>query len=395
MQLNMGEGKSSVIVPIVAASIANESCLVRVLVAKPQSRQMFHMLVSKLGGVMDRRIYHMPVSRGLKLENAEAEALERMCVECMEQGGVLLVQPEHILSLKLKCIESFIMKKKDVGCSLLRVLRFFEKYSRDIVDEGDENFSVNFELVYTVGVQRSIELSPHRWILVQRVLDILRREGPKLRQEFPHSIEVEEHQVGRIPRIRLLRVDAEKALFERIAEHICEIGIDTLQIFRQPKQMRQVIKRYILQPDLTQEDIAVVEDNGPAGFWTKNSAGPLLLLRGLLAGGVLGFCLGQKRWRVNYGPDPNRNPPTSLCVPYRGKDNPSLRSEFSHPDVIIILTSLRYYYAGFNEPDLFLALSHLVRSDQADMEYEEWVTDAPLLSSAYRQLVDVNLEDRH
>jgi hypothetical protein len=49
MQLNMGEGKSSVIVPIVAAALADGEQLVRVVVAKPQSNQMTHMLISKLG----------------------------------------------------------------------------------------------------------------------------------------------------------------------------------------------------------------------------------------------------------------------------------------------------------------------------------------------------------
>ena len=40
MQLNMGEGKSSVIIPIVAAALADASRLVRVIVAKPQSKRM-------------------------------------------------------------------------------------------------------------------------------------------------------------------------------------------------------------------------------------------------------------------------------------------------------------------------------------------------------------------
>lgn len=54
MQLNMGEGKSSVIVPIVVAALADCSKLVRVVVNKAQSRQMLHELVSKLGGLINR-----------------------------------------------------------------------------------------------------------------------------------------------------------------------------------------------------------------------------------------------------------------------------------------------------------------------------------------------------
>ncbi|GJC90040.1 hypothetical protein ColLi_12878 [Colletotrichum liriopes] len=113
MQLNMGEGKSSVIVPIVAAALADSSRLVRVVVAKPQSKQMLQMLESKLGGMLNRRIFHMPFSRALKVGPNEAGALGSVCRDCMESRGVLLVQPEHILSFQLMGIESDISGKMD------------------------------------------------------------------------------------------------------------------------------------------------------------------------------------------------------------------------------------------------------------------------------------------
>ncbi|KAH7127984.1 hypothetical protein B0J13DRAFT_627710 [Dactylonectria estremocensis] len=50
MQLSMGEGKSSVIVPIVATALGNGKQLVRVIVAKPQANQIHQMLLSKLAG---------------------------------------------------------------------------------------------------------------------------------------------------------------------------------------------------------------------------------------------------------------------------------------------------------------------------------------------------------
>lgn len=395
MQLNMGEGKSSVIVPIVAASLANGTCLVRVLVAKPQSRQMFQMLVSKLGGLLDRRVYHMPVSRSLKPGETEADEIERMCRECMAEGGVLLVQPEHILSLKLMCLECFISGQTMVGSSLLRTLEFFRTFSRDVVDESDENFSVKFELIYTIGVQRPLELSPERWIVIQQILDLVRRYAPGVKQMFPRSIEVDERRPGCFPRIRFLRDDAQQELFRRISTHIGDNGTGSLPLSRQPQRTRETVLTYALNPELTECQIAAVESKGQAGFWTDSTKGPLLLVRGLLAGGVLAFCFRQKRWRVNYGPDPTRNPPTKLSVPYRAKDSPAPRSEFSHPDIVITLTSLSYYYAGLGDDDLILALNHLVKSDQADTEYRAWVDDAPMLPHAYHHLVGLNLEDRH
>lgn len=182
MQLNMGEGKLLVIVPIVAADFANGSYLARVLVAKPQSRQMHQMLVSKPGGILNRQIYQLPISRSLQIDVAEANEIARMCCECMEQGGILLVQPEHILSLKLMCLESFITGKNELGKSILRTLELFKKSSRDIVDESDENFSVKFELIYTMGIQQHLELSPQRWMIIQEVLELFRKSAVEIKQ---------------------------------------------------------------------------------------------------------------------------------------------------------------------------------------------------------------------
>jgi hypothetical protein len=42
----------------------------------------------------------------------------------------------------------------DVGRSLLRTQHFFDRHSRDIVDESDGNSIVKFELVYTMGMCR-------------------------------------------------------------------------------------------------------------------------------------------------------------------------------------------------------------------------------------------------
>jgi len=100
MQLNMGERKSTFIVPAVAAALANGQNLVRVFVARPQSKQMFQMLVSKLGGLLGRRIYHMPISRSLRLGVPEAESFWAMYTECMESGGVLAAVKIHCIATK-------------------------------------------------------------------------------------------------------------------------------------------------------------------------------------------------------------------------------------------------------------------------------------------------------
>lgn len=81
-------------------------------------------------------------------------------------------------------------------------------------------------------------------------------------------------------------------------------------------------------------------------------------------------------------------------MPYRAKDSPSPRSEFSHPDVVIALTCLSYYYGGLSDEDMFTALGCLIEFDQSEVEYQAWVRDAHNLPNAFKQLQGTNLKDR-
>ncbi|KAI1076026.1 hypothetical protein F5B20DRAFT_594387 [Whalleya microplaca] len=391
MQLNMGEGKSSVIVPIVAAALATGSRLVRVVVAKAQSRQMHQMLVSKLGGLLNRRVYRMPFSRAMDIQLSQASAIRSLFEQCMESGGIMLVQPEHILSFKLMGLESMLTGKENIGRALLQGQQYLNTHSRDIVDESDENFSVKFELVYTMGTQQRLEHSPERWMQIHKVLEVMRKVILKVQSEFPGFVEVNSMSPGSFPRTRFLRPDAQKVILSRAVQHICSTGLHGFQIVRQSRKIRQGVWKYITKAELTTAEISRVENPRGAGIGVSQT---LLLLRGLVAGGVLAFAFGQMRWRVDYGLDPSRRPETQLAVPYRAKDNPSPRSEFSHPDVVCVLTSLSYYYGGLDDESILTAFEHLVRSEQAQVEYQVWVRDTENLPDAFKLLEGVNLENR-
>ncbi|KJY02038.1 hypothetical protein TI39_contig263g00006 [Zymoseptoria brevis] len=389
MQLNMGEGKSSIIVPMVAAALADGSQLVRVVVAKPQSKQMAEMLKAKLGGLLDRRIHYLPFSRSLKPSLATAEAIERLCKTCMAEGGILLLQPEHILSFKLSGPECFIVGNEAAGKALLRIQEdMFNSRSRDIVDESDENFSVKFELIYTMGLRRAVEMSPDRWVYVQGVLDLVKTHAAALTVERPQSMEYISRESGGFPRIRVLREEAGRLLVGRIAQHVCSVGLLGLPLPRDTR-LRESVLAFITEPEFTQEDVSAIQTSV---FWSDHTKGPLLLLRGLFAGGILEFVFGAKRWRVNYGLT-TRSPLTKLAVPYRAKDTPSPRSEFSHPEVVILLTSLSYYYEGLGDADLFVVLGHLLDSDRAESEWVSWLADIEM-PAQYCSLHDINLRDR-
>ncbi|KAK4155980.1 hypothetical protein C8A00DRAFT_41452 [Chaetomidium leptoderma] len=352
MQLNMGEGKSSVIVPAVAAALADGTRLVRVVVAKPQSKQMMQTLIRTLGGLLNRRIFYLPLSRAVRLNEAGRKGVQQILESCKKEGGVLLVQPEHILSFKLMGLEHTWMGSAagPPGDELLAAYQDLERVSRDIVDESDESFSVKFELSYSMGSQRPIDMSPDRWTLIQDIMDIVLDVAEKLAGE---GLLVENHgNKCRFPTIRVLEEDAGKRLVLGVAKQICRRGLRGFPLQHQSKQNRQVVRRYILSPSLDSEQIARVE-NVPNGFFSQQTTkNTLFLLRGLLANGVILFALRQQRFRVNYGLAPDRRPPTMLAVPYRAKDSPAPRSEFSHPDAVIILTCLSYYYKGLSDDEL-------------------------------------------
>lgn len=396
MQLNMGEGKSSVIVPIVASALADGTSIVRVFVAKPQSKQMLQMLTSKLGGILDRVIYQMPFSRDIQVTLDQVGFIRKLLEECRDEGGVLLVQPEHVLSLQQMGTEFAISPEKAVVARSLNMTRhFLFRTARDIVDESDENFSVKFELVYTMGPQQPVNHSPQRWLVIQEVLGLVQAVAPEVRRQFPDAVEIQDGSSppASFPRTRVLKGGAMKSILEKLADRICDNSIAGFPISQQTPAVRDAVRTYMTKDDLSAEEIGRVEREGSKGFWTEAVRPTLALLRGLIAGGILTFTLMQKRWRVNYGVTPDRMPPTRLAVPYRAKDQPSPRSEFSHPDVVIILTCLSYYYGGLTDADMFLALDNLLRSDQAEIEYGRWVRggDVP---DKFKTLAGVNPEDR-
>ncbi|TVY17756.1 hypothetical protein LARI1_G004515 [Lachnellula arida] len=410
MQLNMGLGKSSVIVPIVAATLADLTKLARVVVLKSLSEQMFQLLVSKLGGLIGRRIYRLPISRSLAPTWHSANLIQKTYEECMACGGILLVQPESLLSFELLGIDHLLCQelnpevnlapsnsspKKyqepsmyEIGKVMVQTQQWLYQHARDILDESDEILSVRFELIYTLGIQQNIQFSPDRWSIIQRVLDVLSETARDLRNEFPQGLEVLEGSAGAFPRIRILHEAAGKYLLDKVARSICRSGMSSLAMWTFNEEERNVVFEFLTNIQIPQARAAILETKV---FETESIKMGLLLLRGLFAAGVLEFVLAKKRWRVNYGLDLSRS---MLAVPYHAKDNPSARSEFSHPDTAIALTCLSYYYGGLTDQQIHASFEELFLSDQAQEDYAQWIQNCDDLPKSFRQLTGVNLRDK-
>ena len=112
MQVSMGEGKSSVIIPITAATLADGHQLVRVVVPKALTVQMLYLLADRLGGLTNKQIHHLRFSRSDDSDGSKIKYLRQTMSQCMEERGILLVQPEDVLSLKLTSAQTQLPEYK-------------------------------------------------------------------------------------------------------------------------------------------------------------------------------------------------------------------------------------------------------------------------------------------
>ena len=105
LQMNMGRGKSSVIIPMVAAALAKDKNLVRVVVPRSLLLQAAQLLSSRLGGLINRKIKHIPFSRKSRTDLDSLKAYHELHLEVFKSRGILLSLPEHLLSFQLSGLQ--------------------------------------------------------------------------------------------------------------------------------------------------------------------------------------------------------------------------------------------------------------------------------------------------
>lgn len=313
----MGEGKSSVIVPLIAASLADTKQLVRVIVLKPLWRQMFHLLVNRLSRLVDRRIYYLPFGRHIQVDSTKSKQLQELYAECMREGGILLAQPEHILSFKLMGIDQLISAKPE-GCKaaeqLQRTQEYLTNHTRDILDESDEILHVRYQLVYTVGEQQPLEDHPDRWTTTQQLLSLLAHHIYRFGQTYTEGFDYQAKPQGQFPTIRILPYsnnEVEHELVRALANDVVAGHIQNLNCTRLSLPVRKGILQLLTNKELPFAEYESLKSACDPTLWRG-----LLLVRGLLASGILVFALKERHYRVDYGLDLSRS---LLAVPFRAK----------------------------------------------------------------------------
>ncbi|KAF3059449.1 hypothetical protein GL218_04957 [Daldinia childiae] len=368
LQLNMGQGKTSCIIPMVAVLLADSKNLVRVSVPKALLHQTAQLLHGRLGGLVGREISHVPFSRKTPTKEDHIKLFHRIHRDIQRKRGVMLCLPEHQMSFMLSGLQRVLDQRIPEASMMVRVQKWLQSCARDVLDESDHTLAVKTQLIYPSGSQMSVDGHPHRWIVVEQILALMDMHLYDLATSFPQSIEVVRRSHGGFPFVFFLRPDVEEEMIKRLKVDVCRGTRGILPIDTIDPADRLAIKEFLSGGKVRPSSLDRINRLCPDRPHIRQT---VHLLRGLFIHRILIMAL-KKRYGVQYGLHPSRKP---VAVPFHAKGVPSEQSEFGHVDVAILLTALAFYYSGINLSQTRQALEAVLKSDDPASEYDKWTED--------------------
>jgi hypothetical protein len=133
-QLFMGEGKTSVLLPMLASTISrSQKKPCRIVVLNSLLNENQNDLRFSLGSGIGVRIFSFPFNRDVSFDT-NMSTLRASFAKCQHQCGVWMAAPEHILSLRCKALEFLLLGNPQVQRNLIDAFPF-----PTILDECDES----------------------------------------------------------------------------------------------------------------------------------------------------------------------------------------------------------------------------------------------------------------
>ncbi|KAE9368715.1 hypothetical protein N431DRAFT_547638 [Stipitochalara longipes BDJ] len=376
--------KTSCIMPMAAAILANGENLMRLIVPKPLLHQTAQLMHSRLGGLLGRMIIHVPFSRKTPTDNELLDRYETIHRDLIAASGVVLALPEHILSFKLSGQQQLSDGRIFQSKRMIQIQNWMSRISRDVIDEADSILAIRTQLIYPSGAQKTVDGHPRRWEVAEQLLAQIYGHFFYLHSHYPHSIEVVQRLHSGLPIIYFLRKDVEDELLSLLVNdiYLCRIPIFPPNT---PKHDLANIKQFISEPRVSSTLAKSINGLYPDEPALRQI---IYLLRGLLVHRILLMAL-KKRWNVQYGLHPNRDP---MAVPFTAKGIPSEQAEWGHPDVAILFTCLAFYYDGLSVMQLRQTLEHVLKSDDPSQAYDQF-TQPSTLPNSLRQWNAINVDD--
>ncbi|KAL8690761.1 MAG: hypothetical protein Q9218_003865 [Villophora microphyllina] len=386
LQMNMGQGKSSVIIPMVAAALAKDENLVRVVVPRSLLLQAAQLLSSRLGGLISRRLKHIPFSRKSPTDQESIKAYHELHRDIKQSQGVLLALPEHLLSFQLSGLQALSNGRIPESTYMIKLQAWFAQKARDILDECDHMLAVKTQLIYPSGSQSPVDGHPNRWKSVQSLLKLAKIHIASLQREYPKRLEVIDRIMGAFPTVYFLDQAIKDVFMQRLTESVLRGDGGLLPVQEWTSNEKALAADFLHR---TQFAKSTASEVAQVFRKKKDTRLQLLLLRGLLIHKILLMGLG-KRWNVQYGIHPLRDP---VAVPFRSKGIPSDQAEFGHPDVSILLTCLSFYNTGLTLAQFRQSLGLLLKSDEPVREFQSWKLEVQGFSESLSAWDSINVDD--
>lgn len=393
VDLHMRLGKTSCIVPMAIAILADTTQIARLVVPKALLLQSAQVVQSRIGGLVGREIRHIPFSRRTPSTDMILRLYTDLHRDIREASGVLLTTSDHMLSFKLSGLQRLVDSKTSEAETMIRFQETLTRFSRDVIDESDFTLAVKTQLIYPSGPQLSVDGAPQRWLIIQELLRLFEEHLMEIRKAFPHSVEVvPRSQEQAFPMAFLLRRDAEDEFHRLIIEDIVNNRTSFLRLLESgvpPKKVRRTIRQFLSEASTKVQDKDGLKEVVDLFNDRESAVKTLLLVRGIILNRILLFCM-KRRFNVQYGLHPSRDP---MAVPFEAKGVPSESSEFGHPDVAIIFTTLSFYYAGLTLDQFRQSLSSVLKADDAASAYDRWTHGCDTLPAGLRHWNVINSDD--
>eukprot|EP00892_Ulva_mutabilis_P000029 jgi/Ulvmu1/10026/UM059_0075.1 len=376
LQLNMGEGKTRVILPMLVLALCGRGEVVRLNFLQellPEAVDYLHSCLT--GSLLQVKLLSMPFNRDVDVDAARLRAMNSQLSFCASTRAFVCTSREQRLSLQLKAQETFGEQGDQADPEFKELQQLQSTPTFEILDECDELLSSRFQLVYAWGAQQHLPGMIDRVHALQAVMQALQDDVDVAALLENRAIaQVQRHggHYGGMPEVRLLQGRALDAAWPQLSNAICRALITQENV--QHRSLRWITfvdppGQRLIQQCCTDSlhDVKSSMEMLRLGEREKNQ---VLMLRGLLAFDLLMHCL-LKRHSVDYGiTDRKGKHSTHMAVPYRACGTPSQRSEFKHPDANLCLTQLAYMQRGLTAGqmrDCIEAMSATTRSQQKSL----------------------------
>ena len=385
-QLNMGEGKTRVILPMLILHGQPVDSVFRLHVLSPllgEAYDYFHRTLT--ASLMCRRVHVLPFNRDVKLDARSVRIIKQSLTRCQQLRGFVCITPEHRLSMHLKWHE---LRVSSATCVVAEELAsVYDLPYFDVMDESDEILRHKHQLVYAVGECQRLPSGKERWETIHALLGRLQADEEVVRilkrPEVASITICSDKRAGAFDQIRLIAgrelEECRSSLIRNLARSVLEAPPDSMRWLSKldSKGPKDAILRFITDPAESMNAVDAVLERNEEGLDVRHEQ--VLALRACLAVGILEHCL-TRRHRVDFGirptkgkgeeegsPSRSENPTgisaaqgRRIAVPFRASDTPAERAEYAQPDTTILFTYIAYYDNGLSTEHLKEAIDALL-----------------------------------